>query len=105
MATRISISSRLKKEKPVIEIDGVDYEVSDTMTTVLEFEDLIENMSTENAVKAIEIALGKQAAKEIGIKEMRLENFKILVTAILACMQGIEYEEAERRFRGTGEQV
>ena len=98
MAKIINITDRLSIIKPVIVIGEKSYPVNDEMGTVLKFEELVVTSSIYSMIKALELSLGEKAVEEIGAKEMSLANFKVLMTAILACMQGIEYEEAEARF-------
>lgn len=98
MAKVINITDKLSTEKPTIVIKGKEYPVNDGMGTVLKFEELVVTSSIDSMITALELSLGEKAVEEIGTKEMSLANFKVLMTAILACMQGIEYEEAEARF-------
>lgn len=99
MAKVINITDKLSLERPTIVIGENSYPVNDSMETVLKFQELALDATVENMEKAIKLALGDAASKELNIKKMSIPNFKVLSTAILAAMQNIEYEEAESRFR------
>jgi len=98
MAKIINISDKLSKDKPVITIGDKSYEVNDSMANVMKFEELAADSKSESMLKAIELSLGAEAAEEIGIQDMSITNFKVIITAILAAMQDVTYEEAEARF-------
>lgn len=98
MTKIINITEKISLEKPVIQIGEDMYEVNDTMGVVLKFQELV---SDENNVKiALELALGEEAAKKLDFESMRVSNYKVLITAIMAAMQGLTYEEAASRFQG-----
>lgn len=100
MAKILNISSKLSLDRPKIIIGNKEYEVNDGLSTVLKFEELVsETSGVDSMLGAITVALGEKAAKEIDIESMSLSNFKVVVVAILAAMQDIEYEEAEKRFQ------
>jgi hypothetical protein len=100
MAKIINITNKLSNEKALVVIGDEKYFVNDSMEAVLKFEELATDSSLPNLNKAIELALGKQAVKELEINKMSILNFKVITTAILAAMQDITYEEAEARFQG-----
>ncbi|PYG90137.1 hypothetical protein LY28_00017 [Ruminiclostridium sufflavum DSM 19573] len=99
MSKVINITDKLISEKPVIQIGDRNYPVNDGMSTVLKFEELAVSGTSENMVEAILIALGEQAAKELDVANMPIANFKVLSIAIMAAVQGVEYEEAAARFQ------
>jgi len=103
LAKLINISDRLSKGKPKIQIGEKQYEINDSMSNVIKFEELASASTSESMLKAIELSLGKAAVKEIGVQDWSISNFKILITAILAAMQDMEYEEAEKRFQAAGQ--
>ena len=98
MGQIINITEKLSSSKPKIVIGEKKYEVNHDIETVLKFEELAVVATGENMVKAIEISMGKEAAKELNVKKMSVPNFKVLTVALLAAMQGISYDEAEKRF-------
>ena len=104
MAKIINISDKLSLDKPKIVIGDKEYDVSVGMNVVLEFEELLADSTTENMLKAVELALGVEAVAEIGVMTMSLENFKVLTIAILASMQDLEYADAEARFQKVEQQ-
>lgn len=98
MAKIINISDKLSNEKNQVQIGEKFYDVDDSMQAMIKFEELITGkQSIANMNKAIEVALGLEAANNT--VKWSLKNFKVLIIAILAAMQDIEYEEAEKRFR------
>lgn len=99
MAKVINITDKLSLDKPKIVLGEKTYEVNDSMETVLKFQELAQNSTTDNMEAAIKLSLGDKAAKELNIKKMSIQNFRVLTIAILAAMQNIEYEEAEARFQ------
>ena len=99
MSKIINITDKLRTDKPVIQIGDKEYSVNDGLDTVMKFEELASAGSTENMIKAIEVALGEKAAKELKPQGMSVSNFQVLVIAIMAAVQGVAYEEAASRFR------
>ena len=99
MAKIINISDKLSLEKPKLVVGDKIYTVKDGMDTVMKFEELAAASTADSLTQAIEISLGKEAADELDIKSWSLANFKVLTIAILAAMQGIEYDEAASRFQ------
>jgi hypothetical protein len=98
LAKIINITDRLSTEKPSIIIGEKSYSVNDGMDNVLKFEELAGASTMDSMTQALELSLGKEVVEELGVKSWSINNFKVLTTAILAAMQGIEYEEAEARF-------
>lgn len=99
MAKIINITDKLDSNKPQITLGEKTYTVNNSMNTVLKFEESAVDATKDSMYKAIEIALGEQAAKELDINEMSMGNFKVLATAVFACMLDVEYDEAAARFQ------
>lgn len=99
MAKIINITDRFDNEKPKIKIGEKEFEVNDSVETVLKFEELANDGSIESLNEAIKITLGEDAIKYLNMNELSISNFKVLTIAVLAAIQGLEYEEAEARFR------
>jgi hypothetical protein len=99
MGKVINITDKLSKEKPSIVIGDETYEVNDGMETVLKFEELAAVSNMDSFKEAVKLSLGKKAVEELNIQKWSIGNFKVLMIAILAAMQGLEYEEAEARFQ------
>ena len=99
MSKIINITDKLSTEKPSIQIGEKIYPINDGMGTVLKFEELLKDSTVTNLVASVALTLGDDAAAEIGVSNMSLNNFRTLTTAILAAMQGISFDEAEARFR------
>jgi hypothetical protein len=99
MSKVINITDKLSNEKPSIQIGDKIYQINDSVETVLKFEELMSIGTSEALVEAISTSLGKESLKEISLKKMSIDNFKVLTIAITASVQGIEYEEAAARFQ------
>lgn len=102
MSKMINISDKLDNTKPKIQIGEKEYEVNDSMSVVMKFEELSVASTSESMMAAMELTLGKKAAEELDIANWSIKNFKIMITAILAAMQGMTYEEAESKFPKQG---
>lgn len=101
MSKVINITDKLSSEKPSITIGDKSYEINDSMETVFKFEELA-STGNKGALDAIKMALGEKAYKELKVEKMSVANFKVLMIALLAAMQGLTYEEAEARFQRQG---
>lgn len=100
MSKVINITDKLNLVKPQIQIGDKLYAVDNSVAAVFRFEESITSDGTqETMLNTLTIALGKKAVQEIDITKFSMENYKILVTAIIAAMQNIEYEEAAARFQ------
>lgn len=101
MAKIMNITDKLSTEKSSIQVGDKLYELNDTMETVFKFEELA-STGNRGALEAIKMAIGEKAFKELKVEKMPVQNFKVLITALLASMQGLSYEEAEARFQSQG---
>ena len=99
MARVINLADKLSNERPKIAIFGKEYEVNNSLAVVLKFEELFANVTIESMKEAIKLTLGENAANELNLENFSLNDFKVLMTAIIAAIQDIEYEEAEKLFR------
>lgn len=100
MSNVVNITDKFAKEdKGSIKIGDKVYEVEKSVEAVLRFEEISDNGSVRGLLSAIEGALGKEAAEEIGIRQMGIPNIKVLMTGLMAAMQGVTYEEASARFQ------
>jgi hypothetical protein len=98
MGKSINITDKLSAERPTIQIGEKVYPIDNSMNVVFKFQELASG-GAQKAVEAIGLALGDEASKEIDVMSMSMNNFKVIMTAILAAMQDLTYEEAEARFR------
>lgn len=98
MGKRLNISDKLTTGKPSIVIGEKEYEVDNTMESVIRFDETANSNDPDAMFKAIEVALGAKAAKELNVKKMSVPNYKILTIAIMAAMNDMDYEDAEARF-------
>lgn len=100
MSKVINITDKLSDEKPTIVIGDKSYEVNDALEVVFKFEEVAQNGARgQGATEAIKLALGDKASKELKIEKMSVGNFRVLMIALMAAMQGLTYEDAEARFR------
>ena len=91
MGKIINISNKLDKTRPKLIIDEKEFEVNDSIETLLKFEEIMADIGDITKLeKAVDIALGKGASKEINLKGMSYSNMQILVAGIIAAIQGIE---------------
>lgn len=98
MAKIINITDKFSNDKPKIVIGKKEFEVNDSIEAVLKFEELSNEGSVDALKQAIKITLGEKAVDDFGINKISISNFKVLTVAIMAAIQGIDYEEAEKRF-------
>lgn len=98
MSRVINITDKLSNDKPSITIGEKSYEINDTLEVVFKFEE-VASTGNKGAIDALKMALGEKACKEIGVEKLSINNFKVLMTALMAAMQGVSYEDAEARFR------
>lgn len=99
MSKVINITDKLSLSKPKLVIGEDEYDVNNSMETVLKFQELSVESTFNSMEKAITIALGDEGAAKLQVNKMSFENYQVLVIAIMAAMQGLDYEEAEARFR------
>ncbi|OMD31367.1 hypothetical protein [Paenibacillus odorifer] len=100
MSNVINISDKFAvEEKGSIEIGGKVYEVEKSVGAVLRFEEVAESGSVKSLLAAIEGALGSEAYQEIGVEGYGIANIKVLVSGLMAVMQDLTFEEANKRFR------
>ncbi|MBP1999757.1 hypothetical protein J2Z69_000776 [Paenibacillus shirakamiensis] len=99
MSKVINITDKFSTEQASIQIGKKVYPVDNSVEAVLRFEELAQDASAKSLLFAIEGALGNKAYEEIGVAKMSVANLKVLMTALLAAMQELSYEEADARFR------
>lgn len=99
MAKIINISDKLSSEKPVIQVGDKQYEVNDSLETVMKFEEVYGDGDIEGMLECMSIALGEAAVEEMNLKGTSFKNIQVWFFAIMAAMQDVEYEEIEARFR------
>lgn len=96
----VDISKKLTKEKPKIKIsESKEYEMDNSLPTMLKMNSLLKkNDDIEIVEQAINIVLGKEAAEEIKKMSLPFNDYKTIFIAIMAGVNGEEFEEAEKRF-------
>lgn len=102
MAKNIDLSNKLSNMRPTITINGVDYKVNDEKTNVLLMNQELkkEGVSESEAIdRVISLLLGKKALKEIDALGYGISQYMIIFYALIASVNDITMEEAEKRFR------
>lgn len=100
MSRVIDISSMLSNEKTIVKIGEKEYEVNDTLEVVFQFQSMVSDMSDKDKLnKAIELTLGKAAAKEINVGKYNFKNVRVLIGSIMAAIQDEEVETILKRFQ------
>lgn len=99
MGRTVDISNKLSTEKPKIALDHKFYFVDDSVQNVIEVTKLSESGDLASIIKALEMTLGKEACKEIGIRNKSVADLLVIFTAVNASIMDISYEEAEKRFQ------
>ena len=99
MAKIINISDKLSTEKPVIQVGEKSYPVDDSLATVMKFEEQYGDGDIQGMLECVKVALGAKAYKEVAFEKMSFSNIQVWFLAIMAAMQGVDYEELESRFR------
>lgn len=102
MGKVINITNKLNNEPTFIVLgENKQYKVDDNYKTLIKVSELFEKEGTSDTtamMDAIELILGKAARKEI--ENMSIGDVKVIFTAVMAAVQGIDYEDAEARFQG-----
>ena len=101
MATHIDITGKLKYEPKFIQIGDKSYKVDDSKNTVTKVMALFEGGGSEieHMDKALALLLGKEAFKAIEAMNLSMEDYRVPFIAVMACVTGKTYEEAEADFR------
>ena len=93
----LNIEDKILTEKPEIHIGDKVYIVDDRKRTVDEMMKVVDKENGEK--KAVELTLGKEAAKEIEAMDLSMTGYNNLIIAIMAAVMDLSFEEAEERFR------
>lgn len=97
----IDISSKLSHEPQTITIaEGKTYEVDCGAETMLKAQDIFKkDDSLEGLFTAIKLLIGEKAEKDIREMKLTVNGLKTVITAIMAQVNEISYEEMEKRFQ------
>lgn len=99
MANIINITDKFNNEKPSIQIGEKVYPVNNSISAMMAFEAAASEGVT-GAMNALKGTIGEKAFKEIGVDDMAVGNLMVLLSAVLAAMSNVSYEEAAARFQG-----
>ncbi|HHY42983.1 MAG TPA: hypothetical protein GX514_09125 [Thermoanaerobacterales bacterium] len=97
------ISSKLTSEKPKIKIaENKEFVVNNSMKNMLKIDQMLQNADIDNAEflnQAITLFLGEEAAKVLDEMDLSVKNYQTIFMAIMAAVQEIDIEEAEKMFQ------
>lgn len=97
---KISLTDKLSTEKPIIEINGKEYQVDNRRDTVFKVTEKLESASDLSGFEnVIEIVLGEDAKKEIIEMNLPLADYQVIIIGIFAAMNNEPYEDIEKRFQ------
>ena len=105
MATLIDITNKIKNEAKFVKLGEKTYKVDDSKNTVTKVMALFDGDGSEieNMENALKLLLGKEGFKDIEAMNLSMDDYKVPFIAVMACVTGKTYEQAEADFRGTDE--
>ena len=99
MAQVYDIMSRLTNDKPVIKIaEGKEYKVSNSKNSAIFIKQLSQDPKLDDFERMdmiVEAALGKEALEYINTLELSINNYSVIITAIMAAISDQSLEEME----------
>ncbi len=103
MSKVIDISAKLTNERPKLKLaEDKVYEIDDRKNTILKMYQKMQDAnidSIEFLDETIKMLLGEKAAKEIDEMNLSIKDYQTIVIAIMAAIQEITFEDAEKLFR------
>ena len=102
MAKIINISEKLSLTRPSIQVGEKTYPVNDSLETVMKFEEVYGDGDTHSMLECMKVALGEAAYNELDFEHTSFSNIQVWFLAVMAAMQGLDYEEVEARFQQFG---
>ena len=102
MAKMYTVDGKMLVEKNAVQVGDKIYAVDDRMSTVKK----IQAVTGDNADRQIlELALGKAAAKELDIDNMRFPVFSALMSKVMAAVTDEDEAEFDARFRAAAKKA
>lgn len=104
---KTNIANKLKAAKPQLVLSETDvYDINDDKNSVLMIDELLKKEDTfEGALDVFTLLLGEEAIKDIASKYDgifdSISQIRVVMIAMMAAIQGLEYEEVEARFLQT----
>lgn len=97
----LNIIDKLNVEEKTITIaEGKTYIVECGAKTIIKAQEIFKkDNSFEAMFQVIELLLGKKAKKEIEEMNFTIKQIQVLITAIMAQVNEVPYEEMEERFQ------
>lgn len=101
MAKTIDITSKLTNERPVLKLGkGKEYPIDNRKNTVLTIQAKMDREDGPAQMdEVLELALGKEAVKEINDSDISFADYQVIFIATMAGALGEDYEVVEARFR------
>lgn len=101
MSKVYDITSKISTEKPIIKMGDKEYAVDNSKNTMLLVSQELSNSDNQlkGMDKAVELLLGEDAFKEIENMKLSIDATRTLFIALMASVNGEEYEKAEARFQ------
>ena len=88
------------EEKTITRAEGKTYTVECGAKTMIKAQEIFKkDNSFEAMFQVIELLLGKKAKKEIEEMNFTIKQIQVLITAIMAQVNEVPYEEMEERFQ------
>lgn len=99
----LNIIDKLNVEEKTITIaEGKTYTVECGAKTMIKAQEIFKkDNSFEAMFQVIELLLGKKAKKEIEEMNFTIKQIQVLITAIMAQVNEVPYEEMEERFQNS----
>lgn len=99
MAKTIDITGKLTNERPILKLgEGKEYRIDNRKNTVLAIQAKMDEGDGSNLDEVLELALGKEAVKEINESDISFADYQVILVATLAGAMGEDYEAVEARF-------
>lgn len=99
------ITEKLTNDNPIIKIGEKTYRVNNSKNTFLQIQKYTETNKEDAIDIIIKLALGEEAFNEIEEMQLSMNSYKNIITAIMAAVMEMEFDEAEKHFRNTTKSV
>lgn len=93
------ITDKLTNDNPIIKIGDKTYAVNNSKNTVLQIQKYTETHKDDAIDIIVKLALGEEAFDDIEKMQLSMNSYKNIITAIMAAVMEMEFEEAEKHFR------
>lgn len=97
-AKTIDITSKLTNDRPILKLGDKEYPVDNRKNTVLTIQSKMDEAESPDLDEVLELALGKEAVKEINASDISFADYQIIFIATLAGALSEDFEVIEARF-------